>query len=235
MGTAELQRVAVVRVAGHPGLPTSLHARRRGTLVARLLDRLTRVTWLDHLALWTDDPVLASTHTGRGGFVIEAPVPRTPTGTAARFVPSDWPNRLGPALERGCGTAGTIRCFIDGQYLLLHGATLEAMYDALLEDPSTHLIHLAHEAAPHLYIKHPVTGAFAAVWDQPGLDRQAYPMLYHRLGVWIHHAIRPRSKLPMREAWHVIPWCEGFTFDRDEDLPFAEYVLSHDRDLRSVA
>jgi hypothetical protein len=204
------------------------------SIVDALLDELSTVRCVDHWAIATVDPrcIALAERRGMGVLSLGAAL----RGNEPTFIaPHEWDARWSQTLHERYGTTGTVRVLLDARFALTRARTIEAMYDRLLEDVNAHLIYPVCEVEPHLYAQLPGGGEFYPVWEHVGLDRQDYPELVRRTPMWMHHIGRPRTKLPMRELWHKVPWYETLDCSRPDDLSFAEWMLFRQRNERGVS
>ncbi|MFA6013025.1 MAG: hypothetical protein WC799_23760 [Desulfobacteraceae bacterium] len=120
---------------------------------------------------------------------------------------------------------GDVILFAEPQYLLIRQMSYEAMYDQLMENEQAHTIYPVYKVDPHLYLKIPGEESLLPVWEYPGLDRQKYPQLYRKCGVYLFHTKRVRYKQPLKEMPYIVPWHEGRRYTNDDDLEFADYMF----------
>ncbi len=119
---------------------------------------------------------------------------------------------------------GDIFLYLDPAFLLFSADNLENMFDLLMEDEQMHVIYPVYKVDPHIYLKKKSSEDFFPVWEYAGLDRQKYPQLFRKIGLYLFHAGRPRYKQPVKEGYYPIPWTQGKCCLTDQWLDFAAHL-----------
>ncbi len=195
---------------------------RADALLARLLGRLAALSFVDQRFVCTNaesvSPVIEAAGYRRlpGGL---------PAGRIGPELPGDFKGRLTAELKLAAGSVGNVQLTVDAAHLLLRPASVERLFDRLLEEGDCHEVVLANTVDPHLYLEQ--GEGLAQIFDHPGLDRQKMPQLYRRAGVSISHGLRPRLGLTVTRAL-VAPWWELLPYQPRYHDFFEEQSLAMD-------
>lgn len=222
-----LRAIAIIYARGRgSSLPNkTLYPLCGKPLIWHFLQEMRKAKFLDEIAVWSESEEVAEVvrECGCTPFVRPREMVHYASGFAS---PAEWRECINSQLTEHFGNAGNIQVHLNCNYLMLRAATLERMYDTLLEDPQANLIVPIYPVDPHLYIINEATRYLFPVWEYPGLDRQKYPQLYRKVGVSIRHVLRGAFGRPENELYHQIPRHEGVDVQNAEDIPFAEYLLA---------
>ncbi len=215
-----------------------IHARGRGSTLQKkniypllgkpmlwhFLTEMKKCSFLEGIAVWTESEEVAEVVRACGCTPLKRPLEMVhyKSGFSNH---EEWAENVTEQLMEKFNTTGNIQLHLNCNYTLLKASTLETMFDKLMEDPYSGIISPVYKIEPHIYMENHLTGSLFPVWECKGLDRQKIPQLYRTVGVNIRHAPRCGEGIN-NELFHEIPWAEGRDIQSEEDIEFAEFVLS---------
>lgn len=179
----------------------------------------------DDLFVFTEDEEIAQITTSLGASVIERPKEMIYYNSGFSN-PNEWGQYFDQKIVEKIGSSGDIVALLNCNICLLKGETLRMMYVSLMEDELADTIWPVVEVEPHLYMENPVTGYLFPIWDDPGLDRQKFPKLFRRIGIFIRHMKRSNDSNLHRQLHHEIPYQESLDLHNETDLMIAETFLN---------
>ena len=224
-----MENICAIAVIHARGRGSTLHKKNIYPLLGKpmlwhFLTEMKKCSFLEDIAVWTESEEVAEVVKACECVPLKRPLEMVhhKSGFSNR---DEWTENVTVQLMETFGTTGNIQLHLNCNYTLLRASTLETMFDKLMEDPNAGMIIPAYKIEPHVYMKNHNTNALFPVWECKGLDRQKFPQLYRTVGVNIRHVVRCASGIN-DEMFHEIPWSEGRDIQSEDDIEFAEFVLS---------
>lgn len=192
-------------------------------IIQYALESCIKAGFIDKIFVWTEDEEIRAIAEKVGATPLHRPKDMVHYHNGLRSL-HEWNQHRTEQVMLHLGTPGDVCVSFNCNNFLVRPETLREMYRTLQEKEELGTVTAAMPVRPGMAICHPENGTLFPFWNDPQFSYDEHPLLFRKLGVVIADRMRlHRGKA--RAALHMVAPEEGFDFQTEDDLLFAEYYL----------
>ncbi|MBW1681155.1 MAG: hypothetical protein JRF59_01500 [Deltaproteobacteria bacterium] len=192
-------------------------------VIAWAIEACLRAQCVDQIFVWTEDKEIRSIAEKLGAHCLTRP--KSMVHYHSGFHSAEEFNRNKyDQIQAIAGTQGDVHLSLNCNNLLIRPATLDAMFDVLMDNPNLGRILGVKAVDPDLCLINDKTGYLFPFWNDPDTKPVEYPPLFRAIGVNIAHRLRLEEGIRDTLHFPVSPE-EGLDFQNEDDVALAEFYL----------